>query len=229
MNKRFSWSKELSERIVDMYLNQNLSTNDISLILNIPESKIKTKLYSLKVYKTGFVRFKWNDCDLNFVKANCETLTVNEMSEILGIPSNVIRNKIYSLGKKCKRKSLFSEDGTKKRCSMCKEFLPLDNFNKRKDGYRVACRICEYNHYIDNKLAKECILPETKPPLEFFLKRSNSDKKFCIKCNTELTNENYIVRYSNKRKRWDISSLCRKCQSEARKKDRFKLIEKRGY
>lgn len=92
--------------------------------------------------------------EIQFMYDNHKNMTSAEIAIALGLEITSTRAKLFSLGLKTKTKNIYSEDGTLKRCSKCKEYLPLDNFGTHTGKPRSQCRKCEYNNPNATKSSK---------------------------------------------------------------------------
>lgn len=177
-------------------------------------------------------RKRYSDDEIEFIMQSKDMYTIKEYSDILGRSPESLRQKFLALGIKAKKRPNFSEDGTKKYCTRCKEFLPLDSFKERvvrgKKALRSMCNICEYNYNLDLKLAKKD-KPPTKPTFQEILSYEKKIKCYCSSCKTKLTEENSLIVWSSRKNSYILGYKCKDCVNKNSKNHRLKLLLERGY
>lgn len=112
-----------------------------------------------------------------------------------------------------------------KRCTVCKEVLPLEDFpkNKRsKDGFWHMCKKCNNKRNRKYQQAKK---------IEKYLKDSQTTlttvkEKRCAGCGEVLPSEEF---YKNHRNKDGLSYKCKKCLTKQSKEYQIEKLKERGW
>ena len=172
------------------------------------------------------MRKKWTDEEIQFLKFAYpnKDFTVNEIAEVLKRNKSSISTKANSLGLSVYKESI--PEGYKK-CSRCKNILPLSFFTKRGDykhRYRSWCRECRKIEYKEYKVTNP--VPTNSVPTNSVPTNSVPTSKQCRDCNEIKSISEF---YKNKNNKDKYDNFCKKCSNIRKEKSMLKKLQERGW